>query len=247
GVITEVTVKVHKIPDYAAAVRVSFSSVEEAAAVVQKALGAGVPVGRAELMDDTMVRVLNEANTTDHKEATTVLFELTGESERAVEEAKDKVLELSRLGGGGVPHVATDPEERRVIWRQRKEALWSLMGAYPGLECLITDVCVPLSRLADLIGQCKKELDASPLPAPIVAHAASGCQGEGRGGWIGDGNFHALIMFDKKDPNSVAEAHRLSSFMVYKALEMEGTCTGEHGVGTGKIKYLEGERLMVFL
>ncbi|CAM9466007.1 unnamed protein product, partial [Choristocarpus tenellus] len=119
-------------------------------------------------------------------------------------------------------------QECKLIWRQRKEALWSVMGAYPNQECMVTDVCVPISRLAELIGVSKMELDASPLGAPIVAHA-------------GDGNFHALIMFDKDDPAAVAEAKRLSSFMVHKALEMEGTCTGEHGVGTGKIKYLNDE------
>ncbi|CAM9913382.1 unnamed protein product [Pylaiella littoralis] len=228
GIITEATLKVHKIPAYSNSVRVSFDSIDAAAKTVQDTLAAGIQIGRAELLDDTMVKVLNKANHTKHREATTLLFELSGESPASVAEAQSAVLELAKKRGGGTPHVATNPEECRKLWRQRKEALWSLLGLYPDLECMTTDVCVPVSRLSDLIGQSKRELDASPLPAPIVAHA-------------GDGNFHALIMFDRNKPEEVEEADRLSSFMVHKALEMDGTCTGEHGVGTGKIKYLPEE------
>ncbi|CAM9193792.1 unnamed protein product [Ectocarpus sp. 12 AP-2014] len=228
GIITEATLKIHKIPAYSNSVRVSFDSIDAAAKTVQDTLAAGIQIGRAELLDDTMVKVLNKANNTRHREATTLLFELTGESPASVADAQRAVLALAKKRGGGKPHVATNPEECRELWRQRKEALWSLMGLYPELECMTTDVCVPVSRLSDLIGQSKRELDASRLPAPIVAHA-------------GDGNFHALIMFDRTNPADVAEADRLSSFMVHKALEMEGTCTGEHGVGVGKIKYLPEE------
>lgn len=228
GIITEMTLKVHKIPAVANAVRVSFGSIDAAAKAVQDVLAAGIQIGRAEMLDDTMVTVLNKVNGTKHAEATTVLFEIAGESVASVAEAQAAVVGIAEKRGGGQLHIATSPEECRELWRHRKEALWSLMGLYPDLECLTTDVCVPVSRLSDLISASKRELDASPLPAPIVAHA-------------GDGNFHALIMFDRNDPTQVEEADRLSSFLVHKALEMEGTCTGEHGVGVGKIKYLPKE------
>ncbi|CAK9160831.1 unnamed protein product [Ilex paraguariensis] len=110
----------------------------------------------------------------------------------------------------------------------RKEALWACFAMEPNFEAMITDVCVPLSHLGDLISRSKKELDASPLVCTVVAHA-------------GDGNFHTVILFDPKSDKQQKEAERLNQFMVHTALSMEGTCTGEHGVGTGKMKYLEQE------
>jgi D-lactate dehydrogenase (cytochrome) len=124
--------------------------------------------------------------------------------------------------------VATEPAQVALAWKTRKECLWSTMSQRPGLEPMITDVCVPLSRLPELISETRTELDASPLHCPIIAHA-------------GDGNFHVLIMFDPKDPAQKAEAHRLADKMAHRAIRMGGTCTGEHGVGTGKRHLLQAE------
>ncbi|XP_021886902.1 D-lactate dehydrogenase [cytochrome], mitochondrial-like [Carica papaya] len=123
---------------------------------------------------------------------------------------------------------AEDPEAKKEIWKIRKEALWACFAMEPNFEAMISDVCVPLSHLAELISSSKQELDASSLVCTVIAHA-------------GDGNFHTVILFDPNNEEHRKEAERLNQFMVQTALSMEGTCTGEHGVGTGKMKYLEKE------
>ncbi|CAM9843689.1 unnamed protein product [Chrysoparadoxa australica] len=228
GVITELTLRVHKIPGHTAAMRASFNTIHEAAAAVQEVLGAGIQIGRAELMDDTMMKVINQANHKSYQEKTTLLFEFAGESPAAVKEVQDAVTSIVNKQKPASVEVTSEPDECKRMWKERKEALWAVEGQYHDMECMITDVCVPVSHLADLIATSKKQLDASWLPAPIVAHA-------------GDGNFHTLIMFDPSKPGDKAEASRLSRYMVENALRLDGTCTGEHGVGTGKIKYLEAE------
>lgn len=161
-------------------------------------------------------------------EHTTLLYELIG-SPAAVKEQVQKVKKIATKHRGFGVAVSNNEEECHVMWRARKEALWSAGAEYPDKEAMITDVCVPLSKLPDLIERSKAEIIESSLPAPLVAHA-------------GDGNFHAFIMFDPKNPEEVKEAKRLSSNMVHKALELHGTCTGEHGIGVGKMKYLEGKK-----
>jgi D-lactate dehydrogenase (cytochrome) len=132
-----------------------------------------------------------------------------------------------RFGGSDVT-LSTDPVSNKELWQIRKEALWSSMAAYPEKDIMITDVCVPLSNFPTIIEDLKKRIKTSMLPCPMVAHA-------------GDGNIHVFIMFDSKDPVEHQEADDLHDFMVYKALELEGTCTGEHGIGYGKIRYLNTE------
>ncbi|KAG5179705.1 putative d-lactate dehydrogenase [Tribonema minus] len=217
AVITEVTLKVHKIPTYSEGMRVVFRSIAEASAVVQDTLAAGVPVGRAEMLDNTMMKIINVANAQNYPEETTVLFEFAGESPTAVREMQETVAALASRRKPLAITVQTDPAACKQMWRERKEALWAAAAQYPDLECMITDVL-----------EVKTELDASWLPAPIVAHA-------------GDGNFHCLIFFDSAKARDVQEVARLSKHMVERALAMEGTCTGEHGVGYGKIKYLQKE------
>jgi len=192
-------------------------------------MGKGVAIGRAELMDDTMIHVLNNANGTSYLPHVTMLFEITGERREELESSMQTITEIVESHKPTSLKFTTDSTESEQIWRERKEALWHCFAAYPDKTAFITDVCVPVTRLADLISVCKAELDASPLPAPIVAHA-------------GDGNFHSLIMLDPDNPEELHEAERLSAFMVRKAQEMDGTCTGEHGIGAGKIGYLEKEQ-----
>lgn len=182
GVITEVTVRLRRKPSHAAAVRVCFPTIGEAAACANATLQEGVEVGRCELMDDDMVRIVNAANGFSEPEATTLLYELVGPSEVEVQAQVQRVRAVAARHGGYEVRVSEDEGDAARMWRARKEALWSAGAAYPDRECMITDVCVPLSRLADLIARTKEELRESILPAPIVAHA-------------GDGNFHAFIMF----------------------------------------------------
>lgn len=182
GVITEVTLRLRRKPARAAAVRVCFPSIRAAAACANATLQAGVEVGRCELMDEDMVRIINEANGFGDPEATTLLYELVGPSEGEVAAQVARVKAVAEKHGGYGLKVSEDEADAVRMWRARKEALWSAGAAYPDRECMITDVCVPLSKLADLIGQTKDEIGQSFLPTPIVAHA-------------GDGNFHAFIMF----------------------------------------------------
>eukprot|EP00953_Heterococcus_sp_UTEX-ZZ885_P004008 2663-Heterococcus_DN1.PRE.1 len=153
------------------------------------------------MMDNNMMKIINVANGTQHIEATTVLFEFAGESQTAVLEMQEKVAAIAKAHSPLAMSVATDTKACKQMWMERKEALWSAQAQYPDMECMITDVCAPVSRLADLIGESKAQLDASWLPCPIVAHA-------------GDGNFHVFIFFDASKPEDVKEAKRLSSHMV---------------------------------
>jgi D-lactate dehydrogenase (cytochrome) len=228
GIVTEVTLRLRRKPKRSAAIRVCFPSVREASAAASATLQAGVEVGRCELMDDHMVRIMNEMNGLRDTEATTLLYEVVGISDVDVEGQMSLVEQVARKHGGyGILH-SKDEANAVDMWRARKEALWAAQSAYPDREVMITDVCVPLSKLPDLIGQSKDKIRASSLPSPLVAHA-------------GDGNFHAFIIFRPDRPEEVEEAKCLSAFMVKSALALDGTCTGEHGIGVGKIKYLEKE------
>jgi D-lactate dehydrogenase (cytochrome) len=228
ALVTELTLKVHKIPSVSRALVMSFDSIDSAVGAVQDTIAAGIQVGRAEMMDDAMMKVINENNGTSYNECTTILVEIAGEDEGMV---RKTLLEVANIARGHAPNaikMLEDPAECRELWRQRKEALWATQASYPDLSVFITDVCVPISNLARLISDTKEELDKSWLPCPICAHA-------------GDGNIHVLLMFDPNSDKDKAEVERLSSLLVKSALKNEGTCTGEHGVGLGKIKYLEQE------
>lgn len=230
AVITEATLKIHRIPPHAHALAVTFGSIYAAAAAARDAVNAGLSVGRCEMCDEAMVRAINQANPTmaPWEEKVTLLFELTGPTQESAVNQTTQVMEIVSLHGGQGFRFYTLPEEQRALWKIRKECLWSIMSLHPDKEPMITDVCVPLTKLPELIAQTQADINASWLPAPIVAHA-------------GDGNFHALIMFDPTQPRDVAEARRLAHNMADRAIALGGTCTGEHGVGVGKKEHLARE------
>lgn len=227
GVITEVTLRLQKIPQYSVVARCTFPSVKDAADVAIATMMSGIQVSRVELMDEVQVRALNVANGSNLPETPTVLFEFVGTEAYAREQTMIVQKIVSEHNGSDFV-FAEDPETKKELWKMRKEALWACFAMEPSYEAMISDVCVPLSRLAELISKSKVQLDASPLVCTVIAHA-------------GDGNFHTVILFDPNNEEHRKEAERLNQFMVYTALSMEGTCTGEHGVGTGKMKYLEKE------
>jgi len=232
AVITEATLKIHPIPKHSYALRLSFPSVFEASCCARDTLKTGLSVGRLEMIDEIMVQDINKAN--PHlkggawKEEVTLLYELTGPSSTSVMEQIDYLKEVASKNKCSGIKVATDKEDVKQIWQIRKECLWSAMSVCPDLEPMITDVCVPLTKLPELIQETRKHTDASPLHCPMIAHA-------------GDGNFHSLIMFDPKDLAQKAEAQRLADLMATNAIKLGGTCTGEHGVGVGKKKHLCNE------
>uniref|UniRef100_A0A7C9A2I1 D-lactate dehydrogenase (cytochrome) n=2 Tax=Opuntia streptacantha TaxID=393608 RepID=A0A7C9A2I1_OPUST len=227
GVVTEVTLRLQKIPQYSVVARCTFPSIKDAAGVAIATMLSGIQVSRVELMDEVQVQAVNIANGTNLPETPTLLFEFVG-TEAYAHEQTMLVQKIVSEHNGSDFVFAKDPETKKELWKMRKEALWACFAMEPSYEAMISDVCVPLSCLAELISKSKEELDASPLVCTVIAHA-------------GDGNFHTVILFDPNNEEHRKEAERLNQFMVYAALSMEGTCTGEHGVGTGKMKYLEQE------
>jgi D-lactate dehydrogenase (cytochrome) len=177
GVITEVTLKLHNRPKISYAMRISFDNVVSAAATARDTLGCGVQVGRCELLDTDMVSILNEANQSKLSSkwpiAHTLMYEITGLSDSSVREQMDIVSSIAAKHGGHTVIVATNPAECSALWRMRKEAIWSCMSAYPTKEPMITDVCVPLSGLPEMIRQAKEITGRSKFPCPIVAHAGN--------------------------------------------------------------------------
>ena len=228
GIVTEATLRLRNIPEYTSIARVSFDDVEAACNAVIKILQRGVMLGAVELMDEEMVRAVNHYAGMELPEVPCVLFKFTGPEPHVAHD----VEVVREITSGFTPHPyswTSSKEESEKLWGARKHAFWAAQAMEPTRELMATDVAVPISRLADCLTATKVELDASPLFAPIVGH-------------VGDGNFHVVIMFDPTNPEEAAEAHRLNRNMVLRGIAMEGTCTGEHGVGLGKKEYLVPEK-----
>jgi D-lactate dehydrogenase (cytochrome) len=228
GVVTEVTLRLQPLPDAISAAVAAFESIEGAVDAVIMAIQVGIPVARAELMDERSVAALNQVAGLGLPVAPTVFFEFHGPTERAVQEQAELVEGIAAEHGGRGFRWATSLEERNRLWKARHEAAYSALQLRPGAKMWATDVCVPLSRLAECIRETRADNDASSLIGPILGH-------------IGDGNFHCGYLFDPANPAEVAEARRLNDRLVARALAMGGTCTGEHGIGLGKMASLEQE------
>lgn len=227
GVITQVTLRLQKIPESTVVAMCNFPTIKDAADVAIATMHSGIQVSRVELLDEVQVHSLNIANGKDLPEFPTLMFEFVG-TEAYAREQTLRVQNISKEHHGFDFVFVETPEEKEKLWKMRKEALWANLAMEPECEAMTTDVCVPLSHLAEVIARSKAEIDSSPLTCPVIAHA-------------GDGNFHTVILFNPEIEEHRHEAERLNNFMVNAALLLEGTCTGEHGVGTGKMKYLEKE------
>jgi D-lactate dehydrogenase (cytochrome) len=173
------------------------------------------------------IRAVNRWSKMDLPELTTLFFEFHG-SERYVAEQVETVRELASANGGGEFRWANRTEERSALWKARHEAYYAAVNLRPGAVGWATDVCVPISRLAECIGETKAELDASSVPATILGH-------------VGDGNFHVVFSIDPENPAELEEVKAINARLIRRALEMDGTCTGEHGIGLGKQQWLEEE------
>ncbi|XP_062188713.1 D-lactate dehydrogenase [cytochrome], mitochondrial-like isoform X2 [Phragmites australis] len=227
GVITEVTLRLQKLPSHSAVAMCNFQTIKDAADVAIATMLSGIQVSRVELLDEVQIRAINMANGKNLSEVPTLMFEFIGTEAYALEQTLLVQKIVAEHHGSDFVFVE-EPDAKAELWKIRKEALWASFAMKPDHEAMITDVCVPLSRLAECISASKRLLDASLLTCLVIAHA-------------GDGNFHTIILFDPSQEDQRKEAERLNHFMVHTALSMEGTCTGEHGVGTGKMKYLEKE------
>ncbi len=228
GVITDVTVRLHPIPEAVAAAVCAFDSIKGAVDTVIATIQLGVPVARIELLDDVQMDAVNRYSRTSYPVADTLLFEFHGDSDRNVSEQAATVEALAAERGGRGFEWATRPEDRERLWQARHNVHFASLGLRPGCRSWATDVCVPISRLADCVLETKADHASLPFPVCLVGHA-------------GDGNFHVIYLLDPASPGELAEARRLNERMVTRALAMGGTCTGEHGVGYGKMKFLEAE------
>jgi D-lactate dehydrogenase (cytochrome) len=227
GVITEVTLRVHGLPEATSAAVVAFPDVRAAVETVIETIQSGVPVARIELLDALQMRAANAHSKLDYAEAPTLFLEFHG-SPAGVAEQAEAVRALAAGHGAGGFRWASELAERNRLWQARHQAYYAALALRPGAKGWPTDVCVPISRLAECIAQTHEDLAKSFLLAPMVGH-------------VGDGNFHVLLLVDPERPEDLAEAQRLNDRMIERALRLEGTCTGEHGVGLGKRAYLRAE------
>jgi D-lactate dehydrogenase (cytochrome) len=227
GIITEVQLRLHGIPEAISAAVVSFGHLAGAVDTVIATIQSGIPVARIELLDELQMRAVNAYSGLDYPEAPTLFFEFHG-SETAVEEQAEMAGDLAETNGGGDFQWATRTEDRNRLWAARHDVLWACKALRPGSLAWATDVCVPISRLADCILATRQDVDGHDLVAPIVGH-------------VGDGNFHVTFLLDPEQPDEFRRAEAVAGRLVDRALAMGGTCTGEHGIGTGKIRYLEQE------
>jgi D-lactate dehydrogenase (cytochrome) len=227
GIITEATLRLYPQPEAIAAAICSFPSVEAAVATTIATIQMGVPIARCELLDALTVQAVNARDGLGLPEQPLLLFEFHG-TPSGVEEQTATVQDLARDHGGHDFQWATTPEDRTRLWSARHNAYFACLQLKPGSRSCTTDVCVPISRLAECIAETIKDTEASRLPAPILGH-------------VGDGNFHCAILVDPADPAEMEEAERLNQRIVERALRMDGTCTGEHGVGLHKMDFLLDE------
>ena len=227
GVITEITLRLYGIPEAVSAAVCSFPGIEGAVDTVIETIQMGIPVARIELLDELQMEACNRYSDLEYPVAPTLFLEFHG-SEASVAEQAETVQTLATGNGAGDFQWATRTEDRNRLWQARHDAAYAALALRPGAGMWATDVCVPISRLAECIRETKEDLAESFLMAPLVGH-------------VGDGNFHLVFLFDPEDERERAEVERLNERLVSRSLALDGTCTGEHGVGYGKLDVLTAE------
>jgi D-lactate dehydrogenase (cytochrome) len=227
GIITELVIRLHPQPEAVSAATCRFPTVRDAVTSVIETIQSGVPIARCELLDAATVRAINAYSRTDLPVAPMCFFEFHGSAASVAEQAQAVEAIASSHGGMGFAWSAT-PEERAKLWAARHAAYFACLNMRPNARVLSTDVCVPISRLADCIDATERDVAASGLPVILLGH-------------VGDGNFHLGINLDPASADETARAEALNERLVHRALEMGGTSTGEHGIGLGKREFLEAE------
>ena len=229
GIITEITLKLYPQPEAVSAAVCAFPSMGDAVSAVIDTIQMGVPIARVEFVDALAIRAINQYDKLTLPEMPTLFFEFHG-SEHGVQEQAETVQQIAAEHKGQGFEWATRPEDRSRLWNARHNAYFAFLQLKPGCRAVTTDVCVPISRLAECVVETEKDLLASALqlPAPIVGH-------------VGDGNFHVALLIDPNKPEELEEAERINQRIVARAIAMDGTCTGEHGVGLHKMDFLIAE------
>jgi D-lactate dehydrogenase (cytochrome) len=228
ALVTEVTLRLHGLPEHTAAAVCAFDDLEGAVQTVIALTQMGVEVARVELLDERQITVCNTFSKLDLAEKPTLFFEFHG-SEQSVTADAEMVADLAGEFGGADFEWASQPEDRSRLWKARHDAYFAAKASRPGCVVWTTDVCVPISRLADAVLEVRADIDRSGLPATIVGH-------------VGDGNFHVLFLLDPDNGQEFEQASAINDRMVERARAVGGTCTGEHGIGLGKQEALEKER-----
>ena len=227
GVITELTVRLQGQPEAISAAICAFDDIDAAVNTVIATIQMGIPMARIEFVDAATACAFNLYAKTEMPEKPHLLVEFHGSPAGVAEQAERFGEIVADMGGSGF-EWARKTEDRTALWDMRHKAYYACLALRKGATALVTDVCVPISRLAQAVEETRADIDASPITGPILGH-------------VGDGNFHAILLVDPGDAAQLAEARALSNRMVERALEMGGTMTGEHGVGLGKLDYMERE------
>ena len=228
GVITEITVRLHGLPEAVSAAVCPFDTMEGAVQTVITTMQLGIPVARIELLDEVQIDAVNKYSRLSYPLKPTLFFEFHGTSAEHVAECAREVQALATDNGGRDFQWATKTEERAKLWQARHNAFYAALALRPGSKAWTTDVCVPISRLAECMLETRRDLQQSRLVATLVGH-------------VGDGNFHVIFALNADDPAELAEADEINGRLVRRSLAMGGTCSGEHGVGIGKMEYLREE------
>jgi D-lactate dehydrogenase (cytochrome) len=224
GIITEVTLKLYPQPESISAAVCSFNDIASAVNTVIVTMQMGVPVARVEFLDENGVKAINKHDKLTLPEKPLLLFEFHG-SENSVKEQAEIVQEIAQDHGAIGFEWATRPEDRSRLWQARHNAYFALLQLRPGCRAISTDCCVPISHLAEILLVTKADCEQQQLTHSIIGH-------------VGDGNFHVQMMVDPNDPEDIARAEGVNARMVERAIAMDGTCTGEHGVGLHKMDFL---------
>jgi len=227
GLMTEITLRLHGQPEATSAAVCPFADIHAAVTAVIETIQMGVPMARIEFVDAATARAFNGYAGANMREMPHLMVEFHG-SERGVAEDAERFGEIAAEHGGLGFEWSARTEDRSRLWTMRHNAHYACLATRPGARAIVTDICVPISKLAEAIEETAADIDASPIAGPILGH-------------VGDGNFHAILLMDENDPAEVAAAKALSQRMVERALRLGGTMSGEHGVGMGKLDYMEAE------
>jgi D-lactate dehydrogenase (cytochrome) len=227
GIITELTVRLYPVPEAMSAAVCSFQEIAGAVNTVIQTLQAGIPIARSEALCATTMKAINAHSKTSYREQPTLFLEFHG-TQAGVEEQARLVQDIARDNGGMDFEWTTKPEDRSRLWAARHQAYFACLQLRPGSRAVSTDVCVPISRLTECIVETSKDISRASMPIPLFGH-------------VGDGNFHCEILVRPDDESELEEAKQFNERVVNRALAMEGTCTGEHGIGFGKMRSLRKE------
>ena len=227
GIITEITLRLHGIPEQISSAVVTFPSVEAACNTTILAIQSGIPIARIELLDALYMKAVNDYSNLNYTQAPTLFTEFHG-SKQYVSEQIASFSDIAQEFGGADFQWAEKQEDRNRLWKARHNAFYAGLNLRPGAKGIATDVCVPISKLADCVIETQQDIEENNLIAPILGH-------------VGDGNFHAAVLIDMENPKEIEQVEAFIDRLHKRAIKMNGTCTGEHGIGQGKKNYLKLE------